>query len=56
VIAIPYLKTVIVILVMWLVVRSGRLHDLFGGSDSYNWLIGAVGTAALVGGVLRLLL
>jgi hypothetical protein len=52
----PHLKAVIVILVMWLVIRSSWLHDLFGGSDPFNWLIGAVGTAALIGGVLRILL
>jgi hypothetical protein len=51
-----HLKAVVTILAMWLVIRSGWLHDLFGGSDPYNWLIGAVGTAALIGGVLRIFL
>lgn len=35
-----------------LIIRSNWLHDLFAGSDAYNWLIGAVGTAA-IGAVLR---
>jgi hypothetical protein len=52
----PHLKAIITILSMWLIIRSNWLHDLFAGSDPYNWLIGAVGTAAAVGGLLRLVL
>jgi hypothetical protein len=52
----PHLKPIIAILAMWLIVRSKWLHDSFAGSDPYNWLIGAIGTAAVVGAVLRLLL
>jgi hypothetical protein len=52
----PYLKAVITILSMWLIIRSNWLHELFAGSDAYNWLIGAIGTAAFAGAVLRILL
>jgi len=50
------LKGIITIFSMWLIIRSNWLHDLLAGSDPYNWLIGAVGTAALVGAMLRILL
>ncbi len=51
-----HLIAVITILLMWLIIRSNWLHNLFGGSDPYNWLIGAIGLAAFIGGVVRLLL
>ena len=51
-----YVKPIITILAMWLIIRSNWLHDLFAGSDAYNWLIGAVGTAAVIGAVLRTIL
>ncbi len=51
-----HLKPIITILVMWLIIRSNWLHDLFAGGDAYNWLIGAIGTVAIVGAVLRIVL
>jgi len=54
--AMLHLKPIIIILAMWLIIRSNWLHDLFAGSDAYNWLIGAVGAAAAIGAVLRIFL
>jgi hypothetical protein len=51
-----YPKAITTILAMWLIIRSNWLHDLFAGSDPYNWLIGVIGTAAVVGGLLRIVL
>jgi hypothetical protein len=51
-----HLSAVVSMIAMWLVVRSRWLHDLFSGSDSYNWLLGSIGLAAVVGMVIRILL
>ncbi len=51
-----YFNGVITIVAMWLIIRSNWMHDLFAGSHPYNWLIGAIGTAALIGSLLHLLL
>jgi len=51
-----YIKAAFTILSMWLVVRSNWLHNLFAGSDPFNWFIGAIGTAAVVGAVVRIIL
>jgi hypothetical protein len=47
---------VVSIVAMWLIVRSRWLHDLFAGSGPYNWLLGSIGLAAVVGMAVRILL
>jgi len=51
-----HLIAVVSIFAMWLVVRLRWLHDLLSGSDSYNWLLGSIGLAAVVGMAIRILL
>ena len=51
-----HLAAVISILAMWLIVRLRWLHDLFSGSDPYNWLLGSIGLAAVVGMAIRVIL
>jgi len=56
----PNLVMVVIAIVstvaMWLVARSSWLHDLFSGGDPYNWLLGSIGLAAVVGMTIRILL
>ncbi len=51
-----HLSAIVSIIAMWVVVRSRWLHDLFAGSKPYNWLLGSIGLAAVVGMAIRIIL
>ena len=51
-----HFSAIVSIVAMWLAVRSRWVHDLFSGSDPYNWLLGSIGLAAAIGMAIRVLL